>query len=177
LVEEFILPQHVDEVCSNIIATIALVRNVHEAPVRVLEQVLLNQCGTDFQVRDAEPDAECQYPVPRADGRLYYRFKRGHLGQGPNEEHPVEGVVLSERTIVMATDSVVVEALLGVNLALDSYSEQLQLETIREKRLANDREALAQKIVTEANGVAAELYERVFGVCCATTEDEADVTS
>jgi hypothetical protein len=164
LVEEFILPQYVDQVCSDIIATIAVVRNVDESPVPVLEQVLLNPCGTDFQVRDAEPDDKCHYPAPRADGRLYYRFKRGPLAQAPNEAHPVDGVVLSERTVIMATDSVVVEALLGTSPALDSYSEQLQLEAIREKQLANEREELAQRIVRTSKSAEAELFDVVFNV-------------
>ncbi|MGH7578085.1 MAG: hypothetical protein ACREM1_23565, partial [Longimicrobiales bacterium] len=174
LVEEFISPQYVDQVGSDILATIALVRNVNEAPVPVLEQVRLNQCSTDFRVQDAEPDDNCHYPAPSADGRLYYRFKRGPLAQGADAEHPVDGVVLSERTIVMATDSVVVEALLGANPALDDYSEQLQLEAIREKRLANDREELAQRIVTGGRAAEADLYERVFGTCCPEAEEEVE---
>jgi hypothetical protein len=163
LVEAFIQPQHVNKVCRDIIATIALVRNVDETPVRVLEQVVLNPCGTDFHVRDAEPNRDCQYPAPRADGRLYYRFKRGPLAQAPDTVHPVDGVVLSERTVIMATDSVVVEALLGTSPALDAYSEQLQLEAIREKRLANEREELAQGIVKSARSAEAGLFDLVFG--------------
>lgn len=175
LVEEFIQPQFVDEVCSEIIGTIAIVRNVDEAPVPVLEQVRLNACGTDFQVTDAVPDKQCRYPAPRADGSLYYRFKRGPLAQGPTAEHPVDGVVLSERTLVMATDSVVVEALLGVNTALDAYSENLQLEAVREKQLANDRAELALRIVRGGKAAEADLYQRVFGTCCATAEAEVEV--
>jgi hypothetical protein len=172
LVEEVILPQHVDQVCSDIIGTIALVRNVQETPVGVLEQVLLDDCGLTVLTRNAEPGDGCRYSPPLPRGELYYRFKRGHLGQRPDEDHPVDGVVLSERTVVMATDSVVVEALLGTKPALDDYSEQLQREAIREKRLANNREELAQRIVAGAKTAEAELYERVFGVCCTTTDAE-----
>lgn len=174
LVEEFIEPQFVDEVCSDIIGTIAIVRDVNEAPVPVLEQVRLNACGTDFQVSDAVPDKQCRYAPPRADGSMYYRFKRGPLAQGPATENPVDGVVLSERTLVMATDSVVVEALLGVNTALDQYSENLQLEAVREKQLANDREELALRIVRGGKIAEADLYQRVFGPCCTSAEAEVE---
>lgn len=174
LVEECVLPEHADAVCSDIIGTIAVVRDVNEAPVPVLDQVQLNACGTDFRTRDALPDEDCRYAAPTADGRLYYRFKRGPLGQNPTTEHPVDGVVLSERTLVMATDSVVVEALLGVNSALDSYSEGLQLEAVREKRLANKREALAQRLVQHGRDTAADLYQTVFGDACCTAVAPAE---
>jgi hypothetical protein len=166
----------VEEVCSGILGTIAIVRDVNESPVRVLEQVLLDKCGIDFQTRDAEPGDDCVYPPPGTNGRLYYRFKRGPLAQGPNEEFPVDGVVLSERELVMATDSVVVEALLGQADALDSYSHDLQIEAIREKRLANDKLEAALRIVQKGDAVQAGLYQQGFGICC--PEDEpAEETS
>jgi hypothetical protein len=64
--------------------------------------------------------------------------------------------------IVMATDSVAVEALLGVEEALDEYSHDLQVEAIREKQLANDREQLAQRIVAGGDGDLAALFAQVF---------------
>ena len=164
LVEEVIKPQHVDEVCSDIIKTIAIVRDIDGTPVPILEQVRLDKCAVSHQVRDAEPNKECDYPAPRADGRLYYRFKRGALAQPADEAHPVEGVLLKERQIMLATDSVVAEALLGAENALDDYSEDLQAETIRSQRLAADREALAQQIVAGNDTARAELFAQVFGV-------------
>jgi hypothetical protein len=90
-----------------------------QRPDQLLEQVLLNKCATDFSFRDAKPDDNCNYPSPSPDGRLYYRFKRGPLGQAADEPHPVEGVLLKQRQIIMKTDSVVAEALLGAEDALD----------------------------------------------------------
>jgi hypothetical protein len=162
LVEEVVAPQHVDTVCSDILGTIAVVYDIDQSPVGVLEQVRLDDCGVEWRVQDARPSDNCQYPPPTADGRLYYRFKRGPLGQGPGTEHPVEGVPLKERTIVMATDSVAVEALLGREQALDPYSQDLQVEAIREKQLANDREQLAQRIVAGGDADLAALYAQVF---------------
>jgi hypothetical protein len=162
LVEEVVAPEHVDEVCRDLLETIAVIYDRDQSPVRVLEQVRLDECGVEWQVRDAQPGKDCRYPAPTADGRLYYRFKGGPLGQPKNTEHPVEGVPLQERTIVMATDSVAVEALLGVEEALDEYSHDLQVEAIREKQLANDREQLAQRIVAGGDAAAAMLFAQLF---------------
>ncbi|MGD9509558.1 MAG: hypothetical protein AB7I59_10905 [Geminicoccaceae bacterium] len=170
LVAEVVKPAFIDRMCQDILKTIAVVQDVDGSPVNVLEQVLVNKCATGFAFRDARPDDECDYPPPSPDGRLYYRFKRGPLGQAPDEPHPVEGVLLKQRDIVMKTDSVVAEALLGSEDALDQYSADLQVETIREKRLASDREALAQEIVRTGNAAAAELYAKVFAVAPAAPE-------
>lgn len=164
LVVEVVKPQFVDRFCQDILKTIAVVQDLNSSPVNVLEQVQLNKCATDFSFRDAQADDACDYPPPSADGRLYYRFKRGPLRQGLNPENPVEGVLLKEQQIVMKTDSVVAEALLGAEDALDEYSIDLQLETIREKRLASDREELAQRIVNDGNAAAAEIFTKVFAI-------------
>lgn len=173
LIEEVIKPEHVDEVCSDIIKTIAVIHDIDSTPVRVLEQVRLDKCAVSHQVRDAEPDNECHYPAPRADGRMYYRFKRGALAQSQDEEHPVEGVLLKERQIMLATDSVVAEALLGTENALDGYSEKLQTETIRGQQLTSNREALAQQIVANGDTARAELFAQVFGVPQAVEEESS----
>jgi hypothetical protein len=172
LVAEVVKPEHVDRLCQDILKTIAVVQDVSSSPVNVLEQVLLNKCATDFTFRDAQPGDNCDYPPPSSDGRLYYRFTRGPLDQAADEEHPVEGVLLMERQIIMKTDSVVAEALLGAEDALDEYSIGLQVETIREKTLASDREALAQEIVRTGNTAGAELFAKVFGVGVAAEDLE-----
>ncbi|MEZ4417762.1 MAG: hypothetical protein R3E10_18540 [Gemmatimonadota bacterium] len=164
LVAEVIKPAHVDEVCQDLVRAISVVFDLHGDPVHVLERVELDGCGGRTQVRVAVPDADCAYKAPTADGTLYYRFRRGPLGQAPEEEHPVDGVLLKERSVVMATDSVVVEALLGQSDALDGYSKDLQDEAIREKQLANEREALAQRIVADRDVDAAALYAQLFVV-------------
>ncbi len=173
LIEEVIRPEYVDQVCTDIIKTIAIVHDVNGTPTRVLEQVRLDKCSVNFRVRDAEPDDECNYPAPRADGRLYYRFKRGPLGQAPDEDQPVNGVLMKQRDVVMATDSVAAESLLGIQKALDEYSENLQNEKIRTQQLANAREELAQAVVAGGDEEKARLYATVF--CCeADDEDSAD---
>lgn len=162
LVSEVLDPAHVDEMCQNLLKTIAVAFDINGLPVQVLDLVSLNPCGTVATVSDAKPDKQCNYPLPTADGRLYYRFKRGPLGQDPKDTHPVDGVLLKERNIVMATDSVVVEALLGQSDALDDYSRDLQVEAIREKQLASQREVLAQKIIASGDANMAALYAQVY---------------
>jgi hypothetical protein len=162
LIAELIDPAHVDAVCQDLLRTIAVTFDKDGLPVPVLDQVVLSNCGRTATVRDATPSAKCQYAAPTADGTLYYRFKRGPLGQDPADPFRVEGVLLKERSVVMSTDSVVVESLLGVNSALDSYSTALQNEAIREKKLANDRSQLAHAIVTAKDAEAAAVYAQVY---------------
>jgi hypothetical protein len=45
---------------------------------------------------------------------------------------------------------------------LDIYSADLQVETIREKKLSNDREALAQELVASGDSAKAEIFSKVF---------------
>jgi hypothetical protein len=152
----------VDAICQDLLRTIAVSFDKEGLPVPVLDQVVLSDCGRTATVNDAVPDKRCRYAVPTADGTLYYRFKRGPLGQASGDPHAVDGVLLKERTVVMSTDSVVVESLLGVNSALDAYSAALQNEAIREKALANDRMQLAHAIVTAKDAEAAAVYAQVF---------------
>lgn len=94
LVAEVIKPEQVDAVCDDLLRTIAVIMDLDATPVAVLEQVRLDACGVNWTVRDAAPDKKCAYAAPTADGQLYYRFKRGPLGQKAATEHPVEGVLL-----------------------------------------------------------------------------------
>lgn len=162
LVAEVIAPPQVDAVCEDLLRTIAVVFDKDGLPVPVLDKVELTNCGRTATVTDATPDKKCRYAAPSADGTMYYRFKRGPLGQESDDPYAVDGVLLKERTVVMATDSVVVESLLGVNSALDAYSTALQAEAIREKRLANDREQMAQGIVASKDAEGAALFAQVY---------------
>ncbi len=172
LVAEVIDPKKVDAVCQDLLRTIAVAFDKDGLPVPVLDQVELSNCGRTATVTDATPDKKCQYALPTADGTLYYRYKRGPLGQPGNDPYPVDGVLLKERSVVMSTDSVVVESLLGVNSALDAYSTALQNEAIREKKLANDRQQLAHAIVSAKDADAAAVYAQVY----APGDDDAVTT-
>ena len=81
----------------------------------------------------------------------------------------VPGIVLSYDHIVMRTDGVLVEAVLGEGDALDGYSHGLQDAAVAQRRIALDerragldRQALARKIVAEKDAEAAAIYATVF---------------
>lgn len=169
LVAEVIDAQYVDRVCQDLLHTIAVAFDKDGLPVPVLDQVVLSNCGRTATVTDATPDKKCEYAAPSEDGTLYYRFKRGPLGQPSDDPNRVDGVLLKEREVIMSTDSVVVESLLGVNSSLDAYSTALQNEAIREKKLANDRQQLAAAIVSAKDAEAAAVYATVY----APAADEA----
>jgi len=145
-----------------ILSQIAVIFNVNGDPVNVLERVTMGPCGVTIKsATPAKPGDNCVYDVPPLDMSWYYRFKRGPLAQG-KADHPVDGVVLQESDQVLRTDSVIVDALLGTNDALDQYSADLQTETIREKKLANDREELAQQLVSSGDSTKATIFQELF---------------
>ena len=95
----------------------------------------------------------------------------------------VDGIILSARTVVLRTDAVIVEALLGQANALDDYSIGLQLERVREKQIANDAAALALEerrarlsIVAAKDKAAAEVWAAVFAEGLVEAEPMAGVT-
>jgi hypothetical protein len=81
----------------------------------------------------------------------------------------VDGIILSTRTVVLRTDAVIVEALLGQANALDDYSIGLQDERVREKQLANDAASLSLEerkarlgIVASKDETAAMVWSTIF---------------
>jgi hypothetical protein len=81
----------------------------------------------------------------------------------------VPGVILAVNKIVMRTEGVIVDALLGQGLALDPYAASLQASAVRQRELGNavaqaqsDQQVLARQIVTDADERKAKVYERVF---------------
>jgi len=65
----------------------------------------------------------------------------------PVARYSVPGVIISAKTIVMRTDDVVVDALIGQGWALDPYSRALQEEEKRRKRLANNAAKLSNDLM------------------------------
>ena len=74
----------------------------------------------------------------------------------------VPGIALSRSHIVMRTDGVLVDSLLGQGDALDTYSAELQAVTLAERQIALDRERLAQSIVGNGGDAQANLFAKVF---------------
>jgi hypothetical protein len=89
----------------------------------------------------AQPDFVL--PVDPADAHRGYHVNRDfsttYKDPRTGIRRSVSGVIVSAKSIVMRTEDVVVEAVMGQNPALDKYAEDLQAEEIRTRRLENDR--------------------------------------
>ena len=59
----------------------------------------------------------------------------------------VPGIIISSQSIVMRTEDVAVDSLVGQGSALDLYSEKLQEEENRRKALANDTVAMQNRLM------------------------------
>jgi hypothetical protein len=92
---------------------------------------------------------------------------------------PVEGIPLDVRRVVLRTDGVIVEALLGQSPALDDYSADLQTAKVEERRLENQRLALELderrarlRILESGDAAAAQRYAQMFGTPPVPKNDE-----
>jgi hypothetical protein len=89
----------------------------------------------------AQPDFVL--PVDPAETHLGYHVNRDfsttYKDPRTGIRRHVPGIIVSAKSIVMRTEDVVVEAIVGLNPALDKHAEDLQAEEIRTKRLENDR--------------------------------------
>jgi len=161
LLSDVVAPAKVDWVARQILKAIAVVFDKDDKPVRVIEQIKISPDLQDWEIAEAKP-VNGEYPAPT--DLLAYRFKKGCLGQGEDVANPVDGVVLKEDVIVMRTDSVCVEALVGGADALDQYALQVQEAAAQSRRLANLREELAQETLRSISDAKerALAYARMF---------------
>ncbi|MBC8334477.1 MAG: hypothetical protein H8E29_04370 [Anaerolineales bacterium] len=158
-----------DEVAKRILKLAGTVFNANDIPVRVVETINYDPIDDTIAISPVVFDAEGQFSPPT--DTQYYRFKQGALAQD-NDTNPVEGVLLSEQTIVMRTDSVIVEALLGQADALDNYSMEIQEAAARKETLENERnELLLSTISAIANPKARARAAAALFNTPATSED------
>lgn len=83
----------------------------------------------------------------------------------------VQGIITSVNTNVMRTSGIIVDTILGEGQALDTYSQGLQDQAVREKDLSNDlkkleieKMKLANEIIKEGNKSKAEVFEKVYPI-------------
>jgi len=131
--------------------------------------------------------ASFQFPADTADGAVLpqqvdYLRVRKDIRQNLDEREfiEVQGVILSENTISMRTEGVVVDAFLGQGEALDTYSQGLQTEAVRELILKNNlidaeraKLELGAQIVSNGDSEGARLFAEVFP-CCEEHDEEED---
>jgi hypothetical protein len=139
LLEEVLEPDPVKkkDIAQRILKIAGTVFDANDLPVRVLEKVTYNPLNDTSSIDPVVLDGDGRYEAPEEN--KYYRFKQGPLAQD-GDKNPVDGVLLSSQTIVMRTDSVIVEALLGQADALDNYSMEIQEAAARKETIANERE-------------------------------------
>lgn len=126
-----------NRVAKDILATIAVRFDHRDLRVPMLEEIERDAEGAYTpkvvqSVKDINP----------LEASRYYRMRRGALNQ-EGADWPVPGVVTQEMKIVMRTDSIIAEALLGQSDALDDFAMAAQ------SAAADERRALAKKIKVE----------------------------
>ncbi|UCM88054.1 hypothetical protein [Streptomyces marincola] len=129
-----------------------------------MRKIILDQLSAIYDYKDnlVQPSMVEERQVGPNDRYLRWRKTTSTYTDETGNVITVPGVIMSADKIVMRTDGVIVDAVLGQGEALDSYSGALQSQAVRQRNLDNDREALGQKIVSDQDTVKARLYKDVF---------------
>ncbi|TNE61966.1 MAG: hypothetical protein EP341_00460 [Sphingomonadales bacterium] len=136
LLSELVVGAKVDETAMKILKAVGTVFNNEDLPVRTIETIDYDPQTEAITISAPVLDNQGNFPAPTP--KRFYRLRRGPLEQGGSES-PVDGVLMSKQTIVMRTDSVIVEALLGQQDALDSYAMEIQEAAAGRETLENER--------------------------------------
>lgn len=157
LLEE-VLQNKIDETAQEILNLISVVFDEQDNPHNVLEQFTWDAAANGW-IPDRQPKrmVDGRWAPPQKD--LYYRYRRGKIGQSD-----VEGVILRKTTVVLRTDSVLVEALLGEADALDEYAMVSQKADAEAKELANEQTSIVNAAMEKID--ASELlrvYAEIVG--------------
>jgi len=99
-----------------------------------------------------------------------WRFRQGALSNDKDGGHTVHGVIMDRTSIVLRTDNIVVEALLGQVDALDPYASALQAldllsrEAQKEAREAETRQTTdaLDLIAAQADNQKLDAWQKVF---------------
>jgi hypothetical protein len=169
LLQEVVVPAKVDAVAQAVLKLVGVVFDRADQPVPTLEVFTM---GDDGMTWSKAPAALVDGAFPPPSETRFYRFKRGPLGQD-EQANPVDGVLMQEASVVLRTDSVVVEALLGEADALDEYALRSQYVDVDGKALVNDRERLAHQLLNAIPDplARAEAFAKMFN---APVKGEAD---
>lgn len=157
-VQQFVADPHVDTVCSQIIKRAAVIFDHADSPVPVLDKLTWNAGALNITRTDAAPGPDGSFEAPAETS--VYRFKPGQLG-GQNH---VDGVVLAESKIVMQTDSLVIEALMGQAEALDEYAMERQRADSEAAALVNERTRIANDAATVNVARAQAIVEAINAI-------------
>ncbi len=162
-------PRYRKYVKDKIIKSIKYISDYRNRPFDVLEEVKSATNTTESTGRY------------RFKNLLYKQFCTDEITHGADpakftdvilqgKDHGVEGIVLAWDRVVLRTDALIVEALLGRGMALDNFALGIQDATLEEKQLENKRLQLALDIIQQKNmtveqaKLAADLYYKMFGL-------------
>jgi hypothetical protein len=149
-----------------------LQKYVQPARVAEVRDLVIGQLSTVFDHRDDLVDPPVVEEKALSDTDRYWRFRKDLTSTYTDEagnEITVPGVILSADKVVMRTEGVIVDGLLGQGNTLDTYSRGLQENLVRQRRLENDarearlqQDALARQIVGDDDEDKARVFSQVF---------------
>lgn len=154
LLEDVILPEHIDDVREKLLKPYCSVWNYKDDPIDFIESV-----NIDY--------GSC---LPGTESETFWRIKKNIddiYTSGGLDIH-VPGPILNVTTHTLKTSSVVADAILGQGEALDCYNMKLQDASAVAEQLKNLSTTQQISIIEQITDPAqrAELYKRVFGNCC-----------
>ena len=86
------------------------------------------------------------------------------------------GVIIGVQPLVMKTDGLIAEALLGKSAALDEYALKTQIEVLKKKALENNRTELGMTIIQKLlDGDKANDAASAFRKCFIAAKSEMTV--
>jgi hypothetical protein len=142
LISSHVDPARADEVARAVLSLCAQRLDANGDLVTTLE-VGTNPDGVvyDWQPARLQGNGELQFRGDVLSSDVRWRFRQGALSTDP-DGHVLRGVIMNRSNIVLRTDNLVVEALLGQADALDPYASALQALDLRDRNAQTDaREA------------------------------------
>ena len=157
-VDTWIVPDQCETVARTILAMVCRCTDDEGNPQTMLQ--VGHAANGAFSWQDARLDADgsLDYDGDVLSADVSWRIKPGPIGQD-HEQEKVPGVVTVRDTIVLRTDNVVGEALLGQADALDPYASALQAIDIESRSAEVSWRQTEIKRTSEALGIVGTLPE------------------
>jgi hypothetical protein len=124
--EKYLQAGKIDEVARQLLSMLVECVDENDQPQTMLE--VGTRAGGTFDWQDAtlDEDGQLAFTDSPLDPLYTWRVKPGPIAQDATDDHRVPGVVTGRKNVVLRTNTVVVEALLGEADALDPYASALQ---------------------------------------------------
>lgn len=132
--------------------------------IPAMRKIIVDQLSTlfDYQDKLVQPPMLEERAIGANDRYLRWRRTTSVYKDETGNEIAVPGVIMNVDKIVMRTEGIIVDAILGQGNALDDYSAALQANAVRQRTLSNDREALGQKLVNDKETFKADIFKVIF---------------